>query len=241
MFSSNLESPRHTEALCIVRGQDCGDCNQEKLEIAPWVSLQLLRGWWRPRSFHGPHMHSHGVHQPGDHLQSKGTTHYLGLLTWKKEDIEAQFQSHNFCQVVWKKTVKVLITQFSSVAQSCPILCNPWTLAHQAPLVHGAFQESIQEWVATSFSRGSSQPRDLTLVSCIADSLLSDPAEKPDCLVWIKKIQADLAFTPRGKQAKKRPRSEVSLSQLSGVALVSLELGTCVREKAPGREHGNPL
>ena len=35
-------------------------------------------------------------------------------------------------------------------------------------LVHGILQARILEWVATSFSRGSSQPRDRTQVSCIA-------------------------------------------------------------------------
>ena len=34
--------------------------------------------------------------------------------------------------------------------------------------VHGILQASIPEWVAFSFSRGSSQPGDQTLVSCIA-------------------------------------------------------------------------
>ena len=34
--------------------------------------------------------------------------------------------------------------------------------------VHGIFQARILEWVAISFSRGSSQPRDWTQVSCIA-------------------------------------------------------------------------
>ena len=34
--------------------------------------------------------------------------------------------------------------------------------------VHGILQARILEWVAISFSRGSSQPRDWTLVSCIA-------------------------------------------------------------------------
>ena len=34
--------------------------------------------------------------------------------------------------------------------------------------VHGIFQARILEWVAISFSRGSSQPRDRTWVSCIA-------------------------------------------------------------------------
>ena len=34
--------------------------------------------------------------------------------------------------------------------------------------IHGIFQARIWEWVAISFSRGSSQPRDQTWVSCIA-------------------------------------------------------------------------
>ena len=33
---------------------------------------------------------------------------------------------------------------------------------------HGIFQARVLKWVAISFSRGSSQPRDRTLVSCIA-------------------------------------------------------------------------
>ena len=35
--------------------------------------------------------------------------------------------------------------------------------------VHGILQAKILEWVAISFSRGSSRPRDRTQVSCIAD------------------------------------------------------------------------
>ena len=34
--------------------------------------------------------------------------------------------------------------------------------------VHGVFQARVLEWVAISFSRGSSQPRNQTWVSCIA-------------------------------------------------------------------------
>ena len=34
--------------------------------------------------------------------------------------------------------------------------------------VHGILQARILEWIAVSFSRGSSQPRDQTRVSCIA-------------------------------------------------------------------------
>ena len=55
------------------------------------------------------------------------------------------------------------------VAQSCLILCDPiWTIAHQASLSMGIIQARILEWVAISFSRGSSWPRDQTHVSCIS-------------------------------------------------------------------------
>ena len=38
--------------------------------------------------------------------------------------------------------------------------------------VHGILQARILEWVAISFSRGSSQPRDGTLISCIGRWIL---------------------------------------------------------------------
>ena len=40
--------------------------------------------------------------------------------------------------------------------------------------VHGILQARILEWVAISFSRGSSWPRNRTLVSCIAGRFLTD-------------------------------------------------------------------
>ena len=49
------------------------------------------------------------------------------------------------------------------VAQSYPTLCSPMYYT-----VHGILQARILEWVAFPFSRGSSQPRDGTQVSCIA-------------------------------------------------------------------------
>ena len=52
----------------------------------------------------------------------------------------------------------------SEVAQSCPILCDPMdcSLPHS---FYGIFQARELEWVAISFSRGSSWPRDWTQVS----------------------------------------------------------------------------
>ena len=41
------------------------------------------------------------------------------------------------------------------VTQLCPTLCDPWTVAHQAPLSMGILQARILEWVPMPYSRGS--------------------------------------------------------------------------------------
>ena len=56
----------------------------------------------------------------------------------------------------------------SEVAQLCPTLCNPVDCSPPGSSVHGILQARILEWVAISFSRGFSLPRDGTRVSCIA-------------------------------------------------------------------------
>ena len=46
--------------------------------------------------------------------------------------------------------------------------------------VHGIFQARLLEWVVIFFSRGSSQPRDWTWVSCIAGRFITtEPPGKP--------------------------------------------------------------
>ena len=54
------------------------------------------------------------------------------------------------------------------IAQSCPTLFDPIDCSLPGSPIHVILQARILEWVAISFSRGSSQPRDWTLVSCIA-------------------------------------------------------------------------
>ena len=51
------------------------------------------------------------------------------------------------------------------VTQSCPTLCDPVDCSPPGSSIHGILQASILEWVAISFSRGSSQLRDRTQVS----------------------------------------------------------------------------
>ena len=53
------------------------------------------------------------------------------------------------------------------------LFVTPWTVARQAPLSMGILQARILECVAMPSSRGSSQPRDQTQVSSIADGFFN--------------------------------------------------------------------
>ena len=57
--------------------------------------------------------------------------------------------------------------KWSEVAQSCPTPCDPMDCSLPGSSVHGILQGRILEWVAISFSRGFSRPRDRTQVSRI--------------------------------------------------------------------------
>ena len=97
----------------------------------------------------------------------KVVTLQLGLNVWI-----VQGQNHSnqaSCTVLLQHESE------SEVAQSCPTLCDtmdcspPGSSLRPGSSIHGIFQARVLEWVAISFSRGSSWPRDQTLVSRIAD------------------------------------------------------------------------
>ena len=51
--------------------------------------------------------------------------------------------------------------------KSCLTLCSPVDRSLPGSSVRGISQARVLEWVANSFSRGSSPPRDQTWVSCV--------------------------------------------------------------------------
>ena len=61
------------------------------------------------------------------------------------------------------------------VAQSCPTLCDAMDY-----VVHGILKARILEWVAFPFSRGSSQARDQTQVSCVPGRFFTHWATRED-------------------------------------------------------------
>ena len=71
-----------------------------------------------------------------------------------------------------------LASEYSGAAaakslQSCLTLCDPIDGSPPGSSIHGIFQARVLEWVTMPSSRGSSQPRDQTQVSCIASGFLT--------------------------------------------------------------------
>ena len=71
------------------------------------------------------------------------------------------------------------------VTQSCPTLWDPTDCSPPGFSVHGILQARILEWIVIPFSRGSSQPTDRILVSCIAGRFFTVRAtgKSSSCLI----------------------------------------------------------
>ena len=88
----------------------------------------------------------------------------LYLLLWAGIP-QKKWSSHHGQQ----KSPKCSEVKWSEVTQSCPTLCDPIDCSLAGSSVHEIFQAKVLEWIAISFSRGSSRPRDWTQVSRIVD------------------------------------------------------------------------
>ena len=111
-----------------------------------------------------------------------------------------------------KELILLLVKVKSEVTQSCPTLCDPVDCSPSGSSVHGILQARILEWVAISFSRGSSRPRNWTrisYVSCIGRWVLyrwatreahgfiyQNLSGKLPYFVWSEKWQPTPVFLP---------------------------------------------
>ena len=88
-----------------------------------------------------------------------------------------------------------ITTEYCLVAKLYSTLCNPMDCSPPGSSVHGISQARILEWVAISFSRRSSQPKDQTCVSCMAGRfLITESHAKPNSgigktvLNWVREV-----------------------------------------------------
>ena len=70
------------------------------------------------------------------------------------------------------------------VAQSCPTVWDSMDCGLPGSSVHRIHQARILEWVASPFSRGSSRPRDWSLVSCSVDGFFTIWATRETPYNW---------------------------------------------------------
>ena len=76
-------------------------------------------------------------------------------------------------QSLWTLFFSYCVSIITLVAQSCLTLCDPMDCSLPGSSVHRILQARILEWVAISFSRGSSWPRDQTWIPCIEGRFLT--------------------------------------------------------------------
>ena len=111
-----------------------------------------------------------------DPLEKKMATHSI-ILAWKiprtKEPGRLQSMGSQRVRNNWATNAFTLLLSVSHSVMANPMDCSPPDSS-----VHEIFQARILEWVAISFSRGSSQPRDRTRVSCTAGRFFTDWATR---------------------------------------------------------------
>ena len=130
-----------------------------------------------PSSLHNQESHGTGLClDPHPSLQLSLTTTLRTWLSWfhlvPKASLQGPTSAPSYLRnlkPVSGGKVKVL------VPQSCPTICNPMDCSPPDSSVQGILRARILQWVwvAISFSRGSSQPRGQTWVSCIAGTLFT--------------------------------------------------------------------
>ena len=75
----------------------------------------------------------------------------------------------------------------SEVAQLCLALCDPMNYSLPGSSVYGIFQARILKWVAISFSRASSQPRDRTQSPALRADALPSEATREALIPYFRK------------------------------------------------------
>ena len=128
-------------------------------KMAPSILYSCLanpmdRGAWQARV--------HGVTKESDMTEQPNNNKFLFY--------------HVICSKAWICAVFSFSVAYSMkvlVAQSCLTLCNPMNYSPPGFSVPRILQARILEWVAISFTRGSSQSRDSTWVSRFAGSFLT--------------------------------------------------------------------
>ena len=188
------------------------------------MSLDELE-WVRRRTWLCPHHPS-----PGRHSFSLNETH----LGWdfshgRRETWWMSVRLAQWCGILPKRLISLSQPVCVSMLwlQSCPALWDPMASSPPGSSVHGILQARVLQWVATPSSRGSSQPRDRSHVSCVSRWViyhyghLGSPApsiQSPKLSAWVDRglglgVEGHWA---RGHYDSERVLKKCSFSELPG-------------------------
>ena len=94
----------------------------------------------------------------GGRFKKEGIDIYLWLI-----HVDVRRKLTQYCKAV---TLQLKSSLFLLLSHAW-LLVTPWDCSLSGSFVHGISSAGILEWVAISFSRGSSWPRDWTHISCV--------------------------------------------------------------------------
>ena len=110
------------------------------------------------------------------------------------------------------------------VAQPCLTLWNPMDYSPPGSSVHRILQARILEWVAMPSSRGSSQSRDGTRVSCIDRQIIS---------CWVTR-EEELILIPKNWRVQNTPKSTLQ-GWITSITLISKTIQRLQQKKITGQ------
>ena len=117
----------------------------------PWVRKIS----WRRKRQYIP------VFSPG---KSHGERNLAGYSPWGHKGLDMTEHTHTGSSFI----ICPDLCRYVVVVHLCLTLCDPMDCSPPGCSLHGISQERLLEWVAISSSRGSSQPRDWTCISCVS-------------------------------------------------------------------------
>ena len=109
---------------------------------------------------------------------------------------ELSFKAESLPSIVHSKVRKAIVFH-DLAAKSCLTLCDPMDYSLPGSSVPGISQTRILEWVAISFSRGSSQPRNRIWVSWLAGRFFTtEPPGKEHYPMWVVYMKQIYSVSP---------------------------------------------
>ena len=116
-----------------------------------------------------------------------GTEHDSSLFVKSEKCV---YTSRHQISILWSKRSCSGLEFQLCVSSECGVSCSvvsdsflPHELSSASSSVHGILQARILEWVSISSSRGSSQPRDQTWVSCTEGGVCIDRASREEVMI----------------------------------------------------------